>query len=137
VGTSVSAPSQTGTGAGTPATFQLGDAGTVTLTASGDQLSIASVTPNPGWMVERAEQDGPAAVEVRMESAAGEVRFEAALVRGVLVHSLDIDRDDEGDDDDDNSGSGSSGSGSGSGSSAGGSGSSGTGSGGSGGGSDD
>ena len=134
-GTSVAAQPANGSGrvptaatSGAPATFQLGDSGTVTLSAAGGALSIASVTPNPGWTVERAWQDGPAAVEVRMGSAAGEVRFEAALVRNVVVHSLEIDPDSSGSgsgvsgsgddsgsgsgDDSDSSGSGSSGSGS-------------------------
>ena len=66
------------------------------------------MTPLPGWSVERAENDG-GGVEIRLESADGEVRFEASLVRGVVRVSLESDDDSSGSgsgDDDDNSGPG-------------------------------
>ncbi len=111
--------------------FRLGDAATAILDTANGLLTIVSVAPHPGWVVDRAEQDDPTTVEIRLRSANGEVRFEASLVRGVVAVSLgtDDDVDDSG-----SSGSDSSGSGSGSGSDSSGSGS---GSSGSGGGDDD
>ncbi len=85
---------------GTQATYRIGQAGTTLLDTAGGRLTIVQVTPAPGWSVDRAESDGTN-VEIRLESASGEVRFEASLVRGVVRVSLETD------DDDDNSGSGS------------------------------
>jgi hypothetical protein len=56
-------------------------------------LRIVSVTPSPGWIVERAEQDDQTSIEIRLESGSGEVRFEASLVRGVIVVSFRADDD--------------------------------------------
>ena len=95
--------------AGTQATYRLGTAGTALLDTSGGRLTIVSVTPVAGWTVDRAESDGTS-VEIRLESASGEVRFEASLVGGVVRVSLDTDDDSSGSGsggDDDNSGSGS------------------------------
>jgi len=103
----------------------LGDAATAILDTANGQLTMVTVAPHPGWVVDRAEQDDPTTVEIRLRSANGEVRFEASLVRGVVAVSLETDDDD----DNSGSGSGSSGSGSGSSSSGSGSGSSGSGSG--------
>ena len=92
----------------TQATYRLGDAGTALLDTAGGQLTIVTVTPAPGWFVERAENDG-VSVEIRLESASGEVRFDATLVRGVVRVSLDSDDDNSGSGsggDDDSSGSG-------------------------------
>ena len=116
------------TGSATQQQFRLGDAATAILDTANGQLTIVTVAPHPGWVVDRAEQDDPTTVEIRLRSANGEVRFEASLVRGVVAVSLETD-----DDDDNNSGSGSDSSGSGSS----GSGSSGSGSSGSGSGDDD
>ena len=141
-------------GSPTQQAFRLGDAATAVLDTANGQLTVVSVTPHPGWALDRAEQEDSTSVEIRLESATGEVRFEASLVRGVVVVSLRSEAetsstsstpntgvDDDGNSgpgtgDDDNSGSGSSGSGS-SGSGSSGSGSSGSGSSGSGSGSDD
>ncbi len=116
------------TGSATQQQFRLGDAATAILDTANGQLTMVTVAPHPGWVVDRAEQDDPTTVEIRLRSANGEVRFEASLVRGVVAVSLETD-----DDDDNNSGSGSDSSGSGSS----GSGSSGSGSSGSGSGDDD
>ena len=81
------------------------------LDTAGGRLTVVSVTPAPGWSVDRAESDG-ASVEIRLESESGEVRFDASLVRGVVRVSLDTDYDDSGSgggDDGGNSGSGSGG----------------------------
>ena len=102
---SPTAATQVGT---TQATYRLGDAGTALLDTAGGQLTIVTVTPAPGWFVERAENDG-VSVEIRLESASGEVRFDATLVRGVVRVSLDSDDDNSGSGsggDDDSSGSG-------------------------------
>jgi hypothetical protein len=90
----------------------LGNAGTTLLDTAGGRLTVVSVTPAPGWMVDRAESDGPTAVEIRLRSESGEVRFEASLVGGVVRVSLDTDYDNSGSGgggDDDSSGSGSGG----------------------------
>ncbi len=90
----------------------MGNAGTALLDTAGGRLTVVSVTPAPGWTVERARSDG-AAVEIRLESGSGEVRFEASLVRGVVRVSLETDYDESGSGggggDDDSSGSGSGG----------------------------
>ena len=102
---STAAATQVGT---TQATYRLGDAGTALLDTAGGRLTIVTVTPAPGWFVERAENDG-VSVEIRLESASGEVRFDATLVRGVVRVSLDSDDDNSGSGsggDDDSSGSG-------------------------------
>jgi len=111
------------TGSATQQQFRLGDAATAILDTANGQLTIVTVAPHPGWVVDRAEQDDPTTVEIRLRSANGEVRFEASLVRGVVAVSLETD------DDDDNSGSGSGSGSSGSGSSSSGNGSSSSGSG--------
>jgi hypothetical protein len=90
---------------GTQATYRLGDAGTALLDTAGGRLTIVRVNPNPGWFVDRAESDGPASVEIRLESETGEVRFEASLVRGVVRISLRTDdNDNSGDGDGDDNG---------------------------------
>jgi hypothetical protein len=94
----------------TRATYRLGNAGTALLDTAGGRLAVVSVTPAAGWTVDRARSDG-AAVEIRLESESGEVRFDASLVRGVVRVSLETDDDNSGSGggggDDDNSGSGS------------------------------
>ena len=91
----VTVPATTAPAGGTQATYRLGEAGTALLDTAGGRLTIVSVTPVPGWSVERAESDG-ASVEIRLESESGEVRFDASLVRGVVRVSLDTDYDDSG-----------------------------------------
>ena len=95
-----------GPAGGTQATYRLGDAGTALLDTAGGRLTIVHVTPAPGWSVDRAESDGTS-VEIRLESASGEVRFEASLVRGVVRVSLETD--DDSTVEDSGSGSGNSG----------------------------
>lgn len=96
-------------GSPTQRVFRLGDAATAILDTADGQLTIVTVTPHPGWTLDRAEQDDPTSVEIRLESANGEVRFEASLVRGIVVVSLRTEGDgaDTADDDGtDNSGHG-------------------------------
>ena len=94
----------------TQATYRLGVAGTALLDTAGGRLTVVSVTPAPGWFLDRAESEG-ASVDIRLESASGEVRFEASLVSGVVRVSLDTDNDSESGSGDSGSGGGDSGSG--------------------------
>ncbi len=115
--TTTTAPVGTGattSGSTTQQTFRLGDAATAILDTAGGVLTIVSVAPYPGWEVDRAEQEDSTSVEIRLRSTAGgDVRFEASLVRGVVVVTVrtddDTSDDDRGDDDasDDDSSSGS------------------------------
>ena len=101
-------------GSPTQQAFRLGDAATAVLDTANGQLTIVSVAPHPGWALDRAEQEDSTSVEIRLESATGEVRFEASLVRGVVVVSLRNEAEtsstsstpNTGVDDDDNSGPG-------------------------------
>jgi hypothetical protein len=111
--TTTTVPVVTTAAGATQATYRLGDAGTALLDTAGGRLTVVRVVPNPGWSVDRAESDGPTSVEIRLESASGEVRFEASLVRGVVRVALDTDDDEGGSGsdsghggDDDNSGPG-------------------------------
>jgi hypothetical protein len=71
--------------------FRLGDAATAILDTADEELTIVTVAPHPGWVVERAEQEDPTTVEIRLSSANEDVRFEATLVRGVVAVSLRAD----------------------------------------------
>ena len=83
-------------GSPTQQSFQLGSGGTAIVDTANGTLRIVSVTPAPGWIVERAEQDDQTSIEIRLESGSGEVRFEASLVRGVIVVSFRADDDATG-----------------------------------------
>jgi hypothetical protein len=74
-------------------TYQLGDGGTVTLSTTGDLLTIVAVDPAPGWMVKNADQKDVRDIEVRLRSDDREVRFEAHLLFGVVSTSLRTDDD--------------------------------------------
>jgi len=109
-------------GSPTQVSFSAGDAATIILDTAGSRLRIVTVSPHPGWSIERQEHDSATTIEVRLESASGEVRFDASLVRGVVLTDVDRRGDDDssgpgsGDDDDDDADADDSGSGSGSGS---------------------
>jgi hypothetical protein len=75
-------------GSQTQQSFQLGSGGTAIVDTANGVLRIVSVTPSPGWIIERAEQDDQTSIEIRLESGTGDVRFEASLVRGVIVVSF-------------------------------------------------
>ena len=77
----------------TQAAYQIGDAGTVTLDTAGEVLSIVSASPNPGWVVEKAESDGSLAIEVELRSGATVVEFEANLLFGVVSTSVEVKTD--------------------------------------------
>ncbi|MGA1565934.1 MAG: hypothetical protein ACO39Q_06955, partial [Ilumatobacteraceae bacterium] len=94
-----------------PTTYNLDQAGSVTLDVINGRLLIVDTNALPGWMVTKASHDSvTGAVEVTFESAALEVTFEAALVNGQIVPEVssdyiapvdDHDDDDHDDDDDD------------------------------------
>ena len=73
----------------TQATYQIGDAGLVVLDTAGDVLTIVSTTPNAGWVLHEAEQEGPNDVEVKFRSATVEVEFKANLLLGVVNTSVE------------------------------------------------
>lgn len=90
---------------GTQVTYQVGDAGTVTLDTVGDVLTIVDVVAGSGWTIDEAEIEGPLEVEIKFESATTEVKFRAALLFGVVSTSVETelvehDYDDDHDDDD-------------------------------------
>lgn len=74
---------------GTQAMYQIGDAGLVTLDASGSTLTVVSVTPNAGWTVVKAENYGPADIEVKLQSGSTLVEFKANLQLGVITTSVE------------------------------------------------
>lgn len=84
-----------GGGAPTPsaAVYQLGGAGTATLSTAGGVLRIVKVDPAAGWSVKDAKHEDAHNVEIRLRSDEREVRFEANLVFGVVSTSL---RSDDG-----------------------------------------
>jgi hypothetical protein len=87
-------------GAATQATYQIGDAGLVTLDTAGDVLTIISATPNAGWMVVEAESEDPLNIEVKLQSATTLVEFHANLLFGVV--STSVEAKNLGDDSPDN-----------------------------------
>lgn len=68
-------------------TYQAGPAGTVNLTADGDELDIDSTLPNFGWSVISSRSDD-ATVEVQLSDGTQIVTFTAELVGGDVVASL-------------------------------------------------
>lgn len=68
-------------------TYQLGAAGAVTLGVSADGLTVADVTPAPGWWLLKSQlTDG--AVEVHLRGATDDVRFSARIVADQIQVSL-------------------------------------------------
>jgi hypothetical protein len=106
-------------------TYNVGDAGSVTLDVIDGKLTIVSSAPNAGWQVTKSEQeDDENKVEVDFQSATVRVEFEATFVNGQIVPEVSsspvvdgsvprttiaggttpsntIDGDDDDDDDDD------------------------------------
>ena len=68
-------------------TYQLGDAGAVTLRVSADGLTVADVTPAPGWRLLKSQLTG-GAVEVHLRGATDDVRFSAHIVADEIQVSL-------------------------------------------------
>lgn len=69
--------------------YQIGDAGLVTLDTAGDVLTIVSASPNAGWTVARAENDGSLNAEVTLQSDTTLVEFRANLLFGVISTSIE------------------------------------------------
>ncbi len=67
-------------------TFNVGDAGAVTVDVINGLLMIVSSTPNPGWQVAKSEQKiEENKVEVYFKSATVQIEFEATFVNGQIV----------------------------------------------------
>lgn len=106
-------PSTATTVAGAPAStlavFSVGDAGVVSTDSAGGVLVLASAVPNPGWTVASTGSNGFGGVGVTFRSAEIEIVFNAVLVDGQVVTSVEssfIDAGtntsiDDGDSDDD------------------------------------
>jgi hypothetical protein len=72
------------------AVYQVGDAGTVTLDASGDELVVVSAVANPGWTTSEVRHDGDdLTVKVEFVSATTKVEFRANLLFGVVSTSVE------------------------------------------------
>ena len=90
---------------GETATHLAGEAGQVTISRSGDALSIVNVTPNGGWTFE-VEQSSGRELEVKFTAAGARVDFNAELEDGqvrirVRDRATDDDRSGPGHGDDD------------------------------------
>jgi hypothetical protein len=83
----VAAPSATPAGSPTTATYQVGAAGTVTVTNDNGIVSVQSAMPSPGWTVQG--YTSPAGhVEVRFVNALQALTFNADVVNGEMVASF-------------------------------------------------
>jgi hypothetical protein len=105
--TTAPAPSQ-------PTTFDVGDAGSVTVEVQDGRLTIVSATANSGWTVTKTEEESDGdEIEVYFETATVRVEFKARLSSGQIVPSVDatalgsspsappVDEDDHDDMDED------------------------------------
>jgi hypothetical protein len=81
--TTAPAPSQ-------PTTFDVGDAGSVTLEVQGGRLTIVSASADGNWTVTKTEEDSDGdEIEVYFETATVRVEFTAKLSNGQIVPSVD------------------------------------------------
>lgn len=92
-------------------TYQVGEAGLVTLDTSTGALALVSVAPNPGWSVTSTGPGPLSGAEVHLSDGAVDVRFVAVLADGSVVvdvsateigapsSSVGGSGDDHGDDD--------------------------------------
>lgn len=72
------------------AAYQVGDAGTVTLDASGAELVVVSAVANPGWVTAEVDHEGDALrVKVEFVSATTKVEFRASSLFGVITTSVE------------------------------------------------
>lgn len=69
--------------AGTEAVYEVGDAGTVTITNDGTQLDIVSVNQNDGWVIEIETATGRE-VEVDFRMGTRRIQFDAELEDGEI-----------------------------------------------------
>jgi hypothetical protein len=80
----------TGAPAAGLAAYQVGDAGTVTLDASGAELVVVSAVANPGWTTGEVRHDGDdLTVKVEFVSATTKVEFRANVLFGVVSTSVE------------------------------------------------
>lgn len=75
----------------TTSSYAVGDAGVVTLDSTGGVLTLVSVVPNPGWVVDSTGINGFGGVRVTFTSSTVEVHFNAILVDGRVVTSVDAE----------------------------------------------
>jgi hypothetical protein len=73
----------------TQATYAIGDSGTVTLDTAGDVLTVVGVTPAAGWTVTQSESSDGSNAEVKFQSGATEIAFQANLLYGVVRTSVE------------------------------------------------
>lgn len=78
-------------GSATISAYAVGDAGVVSLDASGGVLTLASAVPNPGWVVSSSGTNGFGGVRIHFRSATAEVKFNAVLTGGEVVTSVDAE----------------------------------------------
>ncbi|GMR02742.1 MAG: hypothetical protein BMS9Abin20_1089 [Acidimicrobiia bacterium] len=74
-------------------TYDVGDAGTVTIKVSGESVTFASAVPKGGWTF-KLKDAGPEAVEVRFErndDDEGKIEFKAEIDDGELEVSISED----------------------------------------------
>jgi hypothetical protein len=98
----------------TQSTYQVGEAGLVTVDTSTGALTLVSVAPNPGWAVASTGAGPLSGIEVHLSNGTVDVRFIAVLADGSVVVDVsateigapsssiggfDDDDDDHGDDD--------------------------------------
>lgn len=69
--------------------FVVGEAATVVVDTSASVPQAVVIAAHPGWTISRLELGSDGVLEIRFESPNGEVRFDAAVVDGALVATLD------------------------------------------------
>lgn len=75
----------------TTTTYQVGDAGTVTIDISSGKAVIASVSPNAGWTAEPARAGAAGAAKVHFVSGSTRLEFVATIVDGAPSVSVVAD----------------------------------------------
>jgi hypothetical protein len=69
----------------TESTYQVGEAGLVTIDTATGSLTLVSVTPNPGWSVASTGSGPFSGAEVHLTDGSVDVRFLAILADGSVV----------------------------------------------------
>lgn len=77
--------------ASTQAIYEIGAAGSVTLDIAGDVLKVVSVSPAPGWVLKRSENQDATNVEIKLQSGTTAAEFHANLLFGVVTTSVASD----------------------------------------------
>jgi hypothetical protein len=76
-------------GSATQFSVVAGNAATLIFETADGTLRLVTFAPHPGWFTVRLDQATSTVLEVRLESASGQVRFTAGFVNGALVAELD------------------------------------------------